>query len=243
MRVLLIAAPFLLLWAPPAIAEMPYVVQQSVLEAGTRATAELYSAMGTREVRALGAQGVETGARLRLGLGAATIEATGARIDGARSGWTGGVEVLTRVVDSQRAGVDLDLAAGVRRDGLGALVPRARVVVGRTWGRLNTQVSALAERPLASHRDALDVVLGAGAAWRLTPFASVGVEALAEDVEGFWDASEAEGGVHALVGPVVRLRWGRTSLSALVAATRGSAIVGAPASTGGLARLGVGLAF
>ena len=243
MRVLLIAACLISLAAAPAIAETPCVVQQSVLEAGTRATTELYTALGTRDVRALGAQGVETGARLRLGLGGATIEASGARIDGARTGWTGGVEVLARVVDSQRAGVDLDVAAGVRRDALGALVPRARVVAGRTWGRLNTQVSALAERPMASRRDALDVVLGAGASWRLTPFASVGVEALAEDVEGFWDASEAEGGVHALVGPVVRIGWGRTSLSALVAATRGSSVVGAPASTGALARVGLAVAF
>ena len=96
---------------------------------------------------------------------------------------------------------------------------------------------------MASRRDALDVVLGAGASWRLTPFASAGVEALAEDVEGFWDASETEGGVHALVGPVVRIGWGRTSLSALVAATRGSSVVGAPASTGALARVGLAVAF
>ena len=50
-------------------------------------------------------------------------------------------------------------------------------------------------------RDAVDFITTAGWAWRATKALAVGVEGLAQDLEGFWDPQQAEGGARILIGP------------------------------------------
>ena len=59
----------------------------------------------------------------------------------------------------------------------------------------------LFQGPLDAGRDALDVITSVGWAQKLSHGMSLGVEALGEDLEGFWDTEEAEGGARLLIGP------------------------------------------
>ena len=61
------------------------------------------------------------------------------------------------------------------------------------------------EKPLETRRDALDLVTTAGWLHRIGPALHLGVEAIGEDLEGFWDPQEAEGGAKLFVGPSLHL--------------------------------------
>jgi hypothetical protein len=95
----------------------------------------------------------------------------------------------------------LAVGGGVLHEAGGATVLLARVVAGHEWTRTRLLGNMLVQKPLASGRDNLDIITSAGWAVRVTPAWALGVEAIGEDLEGFWDPLEAEGGSRILVGP------------------------------------------
>ena len=88
-------------------------------------------------------------------------------------------------------------------DGVNVLL--ARVVTGRSTRSSETYGNLLFQGPLAAGRDALDVITSVGWARKLSHGLSAGIEAIGEDLEGFWEAEEAEGGARLLVGPSVHV--------------------------------------
>jgi len=72
----------------------------------------------------------------------------------------------------------------------------------KPWVRVDYDVGA-GERAFQSDtdRDAVDLITTFGWARKLASGIALGVEGLAEDLEGFWDPNEAEGGARLLVGP------------------------------------------
>ena len=100
----------------------------------------------------------------------------------------------------------------------------------------------LFEKPFSAERDAVDLITTFGVARRVSSALHVGVEAIAEDLEGFWENAEAEGGARLLVGPSIRVaphgRPWQLSVAGgpMVHATRstrvGDAVRSLPASTG-----------
>jgi hypothetical protein len=60
------------------------------------------------------------------------------------------------------------------------------------------------ERPLEQGRDAVDLLTTLGWRHRFGPV-HLGVEAVGEDLEGFWEGEEAEGGAKLFVGPSIHL--------------------------------------
>ena len=88
----------------------------------------------------------------------------------------------------------------------GTNVAVARIVAGREAPLWRLHGNLLFEMPLAAPtRDPVDVIMSVGWAARLTPALAIGVEGLGEDLEGFWDPTEAEGGGRVLVGPSVHV--------------------------------------
>jgi hypothetical protein len=79
-----------------------------------------------------------------------------------------------------------------------------RIAVGHSSARATLFGNARFERALSGGRDAVDLVTSAG--WRRR-FGSVhlGVEAIGEDLEAFWEPSEAEGGARIFAGPSMHL--------------------------------------
>jgi len=88
-------------------------------------------------------------------------------------------------------GFTVAAGSGVRReiDGVNVLLTRIVVEQPSFGGRLSGNVAF--ERPLAGNRDVFDVITTVGWSRRVSPVLAIGVETLAEDLEGFWEASEA----------------------------------------------------
>ncbi len=234
--------------AAQAWAETPYVYQQGGLQGEQRTAIESQTTVGTRELRPLGGRGIEQGVRVRHQiLDGTTVEAFGGAIwqpeaTDLRAG-VFGAEVIQRVLTQKQVGVSLDVALGGYRDVTGVFVPRLRALLGRSWGRLHTQVSGILEAPISHNRDRIDVIVGAGAAWQATARTSVGLEALGEDLEAIWDSTESEGGARLLAGPSVHTQFGALYVHGNIGATTFWPVAGAQPLTGALGRVNVGWRF
>src|SRR4051812_49268242 len=90
---------------------------------------------------------------------------------------------------------------GLLREADGIDVALVRLVVGSDHDAWRLHGNLMFQKPLVSNRDAVDLVTTVGWAYRLSGSVSVGVETIGEDLEGFWDATEAEGGARILAGP------------------------------------------
>jgi hypothetical protein len=102
-------------------------------------------------------------------------------------------------------GVAISAGTGVLHEPGGVNVLLARVMAGRDAPSWRMYGNLLFQKPLSSGRDALDLIPTVGWARRLTSAVSLGVEAIGEDLEGFWEQEEAEGGARLLAGPSLRI--------------------------------------
>jgi hypothetical protein len=115
-----------------------------------------------------------------------------------------------------KSGLRLAVGLGARREWEGTSAALARVCLGWSHGGSLFSGNVLLERPFGSGRDAVDVLITVGWLQGVGRGLRLGVEAVGEDLEGFWEAEEAEGGAKLFVGPA--LHWaaptGRLWLSA-----------------------------
>jgi hypothetical protein len=129
---------------------------------------------------------------------------------------------------------------GARREWEGTTAALARVCLGWSSGRALVFGNLRLEKPFAKGRDAIDLITTLGWSQRLGQGLRVGVEGVGEDLEGFWDAEEAEGGAKLYVGPAIH--WsapaGRLWLSAsggpIIFATRSGRTSPCPSTAGRL---------
>lgn len=123
---------------------------------------------------------------------------------------------------------------------------RLRAGAGHAFHRSRVDGDVIFERPLASGRDPVDLVTTLGWMRDVGSHAHVGVEAVGQDLEGFWEAEEAEGGARLYAGPSGSVNMGswRFGMTAgpIFRATQSSRTSGAqrPLSTSG-GHLGLGL--
>jgi hypothetical protein len=99
----------------------------------------------------------------------------------------------------------LAAGGGVLHEAGGVNVLLARVVAGHNADSWRLQGNVLFQKPMSSERDALDLITSVGWARKLPHGVSLGAEAIGEDLEGFWESEEAEGGARLLVGPSVHV--------------------------------------
>jgi len=145
-------------------------------------------------------------------VGRTNVVSTSGTVESAASG-----EVIIALRRAERFGPSLAAGGGVRRELGGTNVLTARIIAGQeteTW-RLHGNV--IFQKPLDPGRDAVDLMTSAGWARLVTPALAIGVEAIGEDLEGFWDSTETEGGARLLVGPSVRVAPGGRRWQVLVA--------------------------
>lgn len=221
--------------------------------AGHRAgslSAEWQSAVGTREARPFASRGFETGLQLDF----VPVPAAGLRFscsylfsEDTAPRAAVFLEGSWRLSDGERQGVDLGLAFGFGRDFRDTWFPRVRLYLGAQTGRLQFRAGVVAEFPLAEGRDDVDVVMSAAAAYRLSESWALGVEAAGEDLEGFFEEHEAEGGARLLLGPTlwvgITRSWYLKINAALCVTGRVEAGVREIVDPGLAARLALGYAF
>jgi hypothetical protein len=93
----------------------------------------------------------------------------------------------------------------------------ARAVVAHNAASWLLHGNVLMQKPMSTERDTVDLITSVGWARKFSHGVSLGVEATGEDLEGFWDEAEAEGGARLLVGPSLHLspngrRWQLTAV-------------------------------
>jgi len=115
------------------------------------------------------------------------------------------VELLMRLTDSADRMVDFSAGPGYRREYGGTDVLLARAILGRTFPKWQLYGNFLFEKPLASDRDKIDLFMTTGWSYSLTSSVRLGIEAVGQDLEGFWEENEAEGGAVLFVGPTLSL--------------------------------------
>ena len=113
-------------------------------------------------------------------------------------------EILYSVLRSSEHQASVTAGMGIRHEPQGINVLLGRVAAGRTFSAWRVDGNALFEKPLAIERDTIDLITTIGLARRVTRAMHVGLEMIGEDLEGFWDPNEAEGGARLLVGPSLR---------------------------------------
>jgi hypothetical protein len=110
-------------------------------------------------------------------------------------------ELLVSPFRSGPFGLSLAVGGGMLHEAGGTNVLVGRVALGRERGRTRLNGNVIFQKAFQTGRDGLDLITTAGWAVRVNDVVSFGAEMIAEDLEGFWDPNEAEGGARLLVGP------------------------------------------
>jgi hypothetical protein len=113
-------------------------------------------------------------------------------------------EVLVSLFPSSTA-FTVAAGGGVQHEAGGVDVLLGRIVGGRESDTWRLHGNLLFQKPLVTGRDAIDLITTVGWARKLTPAIALGVEGVGEDLEGFWDPLEAEGGARLLLGPSLHI--------------------------------------
>lgn len=150
----------------------------------------------------LGYDGLEQRSRIQgaLGRGFTVLGQVGLGTGDGPPRSTQEIEVLKDVVPPGGL-LPLALGVGARREWDGGTVLTARAAAGHAFGDSSLFGNLRVEKPLAEGRDAVDLVTSLGWRHRVGSGIHAGVEAVGEDLEGFWDAEEAEGGAKVFIGP------------------------------------------
>jgi hypothetical protein len=110
--------------------------------------------------------------------------------------------------------VDVALSGGYLRELGGANGAWGRVALAGDVGSLRLAASALGQHVVAPGRDAIDLVMTAGASYELWQTLRLGAEYVVQDLEGAFEHDEAEGGVRHFVGPTIGVHLGRAQIGA-----------------------------
>lgn len=102
-------------------------------------------------------------------------------------------------------GLRLGAGAGFRRDYKNVKSVLSRLTFSYEASRWKTGGNILFEKAFGSNRDAVDIITSLGFHYRLVGTLYGGFEAVGEDLEGFWDTEEAEGGAKLMVGPSLNM--------------------------------------
>ncbi|HET6899920.1 MAG TPA: hypothetical protein VFK70_16305 [Vicinamibacteria bacterium] len=147
-------------------------------------------------------QGVTFQGRLRHGF---TVRGhVGLGLDSQSTSSSQEVEVLKDLRSASR-GIGLSAGLGMRREWEGTGVLFGRLAAGHNFQTSMLFGNVSFERAFEQTRDGVDVITSLGWLRQVGRAVHVGAEALAEDLEGFWDPNEAEGGAKIFAGPSVHV--------------------------------------
>ncbi|WP_343524009.1 hypothetical protein [Pedobacter sp.] len=110
-------------------------------------------------------------------------------------------------------GFRLGAGLGLSRDwsNTGSAISRITASFDRTNWRMAGNLRF--EKAFSRTRDKLDFITSMGFQHRISNTLYLGFEALGQDLEGFWEKDEAEGGAKLLIGPSVNLEPNHSKLS------------------------------
>jgi len=184
--------PFLFTLTPPESRERPVFVHYD-------------AAYGQETFEPFGGDNIEQNLGLHANIGQflTFIAHVGLALDNGSTHTSQHGELLTHVMRSEDHVIDLSAGAGLRHEYSGTNVLLGRVVLGRRFTSWQLYGNLLLEKPLSSDRDNIDLITTLGLSYHMSGTIRLGIEAVGQDLEGFWDENEAEGGATLFVGPAV----------------------------------------
>jgi hypothetical protein len=101
--------------------------------------------------------------------------------------------------------VDFSAGMGFLHEYGGTNVLISRVMIGRQFASWAMYSNLVFEHAFSPDRDPVDLMTTVGFSYNLFNWLRTGVEAVGQDLEGFWDPDEAEGGATVYAGPSFNL--------------------------------------
>ncbi len=193
---------------PQQVQHRPFIFSVSTPPTeGGRATVHLESGFGARPFDVTESDRPEQrfGVQAALGHRLTFLGNIGVSSDDRDVRSTQQAELLYGVLQSSSSQASLAVGMGMRHESAGVNVLLGRVAAGRSFDAWRLDGNVLFEKPFAVGRDSVDLITSVGVARRILPALSAGIEAIGEDLEGFWETDEAEGGARLLVGPSIRI--------------------------------------
>lgn len=181
----------------------PFIFTATPFSGGTKAAAYGYYELGygERTFEPVAGDRIEQAVGFRASLGSSLMVL--ARTGISSVGGDTRVSPRAEVLLSRPVAKTVRIAAGVgyaheysRTD-----VMLARVGIGRMTTRSVVHGNLMFEKPMSGERDGVDLISTIGAGRRVGSALTMSVEAVGQDLEGFWDPTEKDGGARLMVGP------------------------------------------
>jgi hypothetical protein len=181
----------------------------STTPAGTTGRTSAYGyyevGYGERTFEPVAGARIEQAAGLRAALGSSVMVLARAGVSDV--GGNARVSPRAEVLLTRPVGGSFRLAGGVgyAREYSRTNVMLARLGVGRMTSRSAVSGDVVIEKPTAGARDGVDLISSVAAGRRFGSALTMSVEAVGQDLEGFWDPAEKDGGARLMVGPSVAI--------------------------------------
>ena len=188
------------------------------------------AAYGRQTFEPLGGDRVEQNLGIQASLGemCVVIGHAGLAIDGGSSRASEQCELLVHLMNANESLIDVSAGAGVLHEYGGTNVILGRAALGRRFTSWQVYGNLLLEKALSPDRDNIDLTSTVGLSYQVAGAIHLGIEAVGQDLEGFWDPTEAEGGARLYFGPVIGVEFPGTPWNLTVG---GGAIIRATQST------------
>lgn len=112
------------------------------------------------------------------------------------------LEVIRDIIGGNKAmGFRFGLGLGALKEWTNDKATFTRLVVEWDNSKWKIASNMRFEKSFAENRDGIDLISSAGILHKFSPVFYAGAEAVGEDLEGFWDKEEAEGGAKLFLGP------------------------------------------
>lgn len=197
-----------LMCSPAAAQDRPFLFSISTPPSDEQhVTVHVDAGFGERPFDLVGGDRPEQrfGVQASLGNGLTVLGRVGISMDQGDTRTSQQGELLYNVARSPAHQGSVAIGLGMRHEVGGVNVLLGRVIAGRHFDAWRLDGNVVFEKPFSTNRDSVDVVTTFGVARRLTSAMHVGIEVIGEDLEGFWEADEAEGGARLLAGPSIRI--------------------------------------
>lgn len=184
----------------------PFLFTVNTLNPSGRSWSLNYSGgYGERTVTPLGYNGVDQNFTVKGYLGSRVTMLISAGIGFGKDGQVGSLQQAEFLRDfiGGNSPTDLRIGAslGFRREFDNSKVALTRITAA--YDKLNWKLGANVrfEKAFATGRDGVDIISSIGVHRKISNQFFGGLEAIGQDLEGFWETDEAEGGARLLIGP------------------------------------------
>lgn len=116
---------------------------------------------------------------------------------------TGQIEGLYALRNNPEGKLQAAAGGGVRWERDGGNVLLLKFLGGWQTQQWRFDTNMTLEKASSPDRDPIDLIWSMGWSHRVSSMMYLGVEAVGQDLEGFWEQNEAEGGARILVGPSI----------------------------------------